>query len=58
MDIENAIGVSRRHKDDAGSCNACNQSERYLVVTEVRLTTLTFRLCDPCRKSLKRKLRD
>ncbi len=62
MDTDNldaaSISANRRHRQDAGSCNACNGDRYYQVVTEVTLRTLTFRLCDECRKALKRKLRD
>ncbi len=62
MDTDNLdlahISANRRHRQDAGSCNACSGQKFYQVVTEITLRTLTFRLCDECRKELKRKLRN
>ena len=49
--------LARKDRREAGSCNACRES-KYKVdeVLEVRLQTLTFRLCPACEKELKRRL--
>ena len=38
-----------------GSCNACTSREG-ATVTNIDLRGLSFRLCDPCRKILKKAL--
>lgn len=55
------IEVLKKSSRDAGSCNACS---RYSTpngvalhpVLEVNLRTLSFRLCEDCRKELLNRL--
>jgi len=39
-----------------GSCNHCTDRDRYKVVNVIELRGMSFRLCDKCKKALKKLL--
>lgn len=53
--VRRDVSVKRASRIDIGSCNACNDKD-YVLVFEVSLSTLSFRLCRKCRLELMEKL--
>ena len=50
------LRVFRGERIMHGGCNLCTYSEKYRVVNVIQLRNLEFRLCDKCKKKLKKLL--
>jgi len=53
---ELGLNIRRGKKDKEGSCSLCNDRDRYDIVNVIDMKSLSFRLCDKCKKLLKKIL--
>ena len=50
------LKVRRGDKVMDGGCNHCTDRDRYRKITVIELRGMSFRLCDKCKKMLKKLL--
>ncbi len=50
------LSIRRGKKLMEGGCNVCTDRDRYKIVNVIEMRSLSFRLCDKCKKELKKLL--